>query len=55
VIGGGLGDRLGEPFVRRVEEEMRPLLFVGEAPPKVLTTVHGDLSGAVGGAVLAGG
>ncbi|HET7235241.1 MAG TPA: ROK family protein [Actinomycetota bacterium] len=55
VIGGGLGDRLGAPFVERIEKEMLPLLFVPDQPPKMLTTEHGDLSGAVGGAVLAGG
>ncbi len=54
VIGGGLGDRLGPPFVRRIEEEMQPLLFVPDQPPKLLTTEFGDLSGAVGAAVLAG-
>jgi glucokinase len=54
VIGGGLGDRLGGRFVERIADEMRPLLFVPETPPKMLTTEHGDLSGAVGGAVLAG-
>jgi glucokinase len=53
VIGGGLGDRLGQPFVDRVAEEMRPQLFVPERPPAMLTTAFGDLSGAVGGAVLA--
>lgn len=55
VIGGGLGDRLGEPFVRRIEKEMHPLLFVPERPPKMLTTEFRDLSGAVGAAVLVGG
>jgi glucokinase len=55
MIGGGLGDRLGEPFVRRIEKEMQPLLFVPEHPPKMLTTEFRDLSGAVGAAVLAGG
>jgi glucokinase len=55
VVGGGLGDRLGPPFVERIAEEMRPLLFVPDEPPKMLTTEHRDLSGAVGGAVLAGG
>jgi len=55
VVGGGLGDRLGAPFVERIAEEMRPLLFVPNEPPRMLTTEHGDLSGAVGGAVLAGG
>ena len=54
VIGGGLGDRLGEPFVERIEAEMQPLLFVPGAAPRMLTTHFGDLSGAVGAAVLAG-
>jgi glucokinase len=53
VIGGGLGDRLGRPFVERVAEQMAPQLFVPERPPTMLTTEFGDLSGAVGGAVLA--
>jgi glucokinase len=53
VIGGGLGDRLGRPFVDRVAEAMAPHLFVPERPPVMLTTEFGDLSGAVGGAVLA--
>lgn len=55
VIGGGLGDRLGAPFVRRIEAEMQPQLFVPDRPPVMLTTQFGDLSGAVGGAVLAEG
>jgi glucokinase len=53
IIGGGLGDRLGEPFVDRVARQMRPQLFVPEAPPVMVTPAFGDLSGAVGGAVLA--
>jgi glucokinase len=55
VIGGGLGDRLGQPFVDRVVEHMTPHLFAPEKPPQVLRTELGDLSGAVGAAVLAGG
>jgi glucokinase len=55
VIGGGLGDRLGAPFVARIEQGMKPLLFVPDAPPKMLTTAFGDLSGAVGASVLVGG
>jgi glucokinase len=54
IVGGGLGDRLGAPFVKRIEDEMRPLLFVPDKPPEMLTTRFGDLSGAVGAAVLAG-
>ena len=55
IVGGGLGDRLGQPFVDRVVEHMKPHLFVEHDPPVVLRTELGDLSGAVGAAVLAGG
>jgi glucokinase len=55
VIGGGLGDRLGPPFVERIREEMQPLLFVPDHPPTLLSSEFGDLAGAVGAAVLAGG
>lgn len=55
ILGGGLGDRLGEPFVRRVEQEMAPRLRVPDRPPALLPTELGDLSGAVGAAVIAGG
>jgi glucokinase len=55
VIGGGLADRLGPPFVERVREEMQPLLFVPDHPPTLLSSEFGDLAGAVGAAVLAGG
>src|SRR5579864_3436998 len=54
IVGGGLGDRLGEPFVRRVEEAMTKNLRLPERPPAVLTTELGDLSGAVGATVLLG-
>ena len=47
VIGGGLGDRLGQPFVDRIAEQMKPHVFAHEAP-QVLRTELGDLSGAVG-------
>ena len=55
VVGGGLGDRLGQPFVDRIVHHMQPHLFTPESPPVVLPTELGDLSGAVGAAVLAGG
>jgi glucokinase len=55
VLGGGLGDRLGQPFIDAVVAEMTPRLFVPDQPPAVLPTEMGDLSGAVGAAVLAGG
>jgi glucokinase len=52
IVGGGLGDRLGEPFVRRVESAMATNLRSPHLPPVVLTTELGDLSGAVGATVL---
>jgi glucokinase len=55
VIGGGLGDRLGPPFVERIGEEMRTQLFVPERPPALLGSELKDLSGAVGAGALAGG
>ena len=53
LVGGGLGDRLGQPFVERIAKAMHPHLFVDSHPPAMLTTELGDLSGAVGAAVLA--
>ena len=55
IVGGGLGDRLGQPFVDQIVENMTPHLFTPDKPPRMLTTELGDLSGAVGAAVLAGG
>jgi glucokinase len=55
VISGGLGDRLGQPFVDRIVHHMTPHLFVQDNPPAVIGTDLGDLAGAVGAAVLAGG
>ena len=54
IVGGGLGDRLGQPFVDQIVEQMTPHLFVPDEPPVVLRTELGDLSGAVGAAMLAG-
>jgi glucokinase len=54
VIGGGLGTRLGEPYVKRIEEQMQPHLFVDERPPAVRLAALGDLGGATGAALLVG-
>ena len=35
IVGGGLGDRLGEPFVRRVEQAMAANLRFPDRPPVV--------------------
>jgi glucokinase len=53
LIGGGLGTRLGEPYVERIREAMMPHVFVDDRPPDVLLASLGDLGGAVGAALLA--
>jgi glucokinase len=52
VIGGGLGTRLGEPYVERIAKAMQPHLFVDDRPPAMLTAALGDLGGAIGAALL---
>ena len=51
VIGGGLGSRLGEPYVARIRQQMLPHLFVDDNPPQVLLAKLGDLGGAIGAAM----
>jgi glucokinase len=53
VIGGGLGIRLGEPYVERIREAMMPHLFADHRPPEVLLASLGDLGGAIGATLLA--
>jgi glucokinase len=55
VIGGGLGTKLGEPFVERIAEAMIPHLFVDERPPPLHVAELGDLGGAIGAALVAKG
>jgi glucokinase len=52
IIGGGLGVRLGEPYVERIRKAMQPHLFNDANPPAVLPAALGDLGGAVGPALL---
>src|SRR5918999_225462 len=52
VIGGGLGARLGEPYVERNREAIKPHLFPDERPPAVRLAALGDLGGAIGAALL---
>ena len=54
IIGGGLAERFGQPFVDRIAAEMGATLFHADDPPAVLPAALGDLSGAMGAAVLAG-
>jgi glucokinase len=51
-IGGGMGLRLGEPFVRRIRSAMTPHLFVETNPPAVHLAALGDLGGAIGASLL---
>jgi glucokinase len=52
IIGGGLGERLGERYVRRIASRMHPHLFVDDRPPEMRLAALGDLGGAVGAALL---
>jgi glucokinase len=55
IIGGGLGTRLGEPYVERIRKAMMPHLFVDDRPPVIHLAALGDLGGAIGAALLAKG
>jgi glucokinase len=52
IIGGGLGVRMGEKYVRRIAARMHPHLFVDERPPEIRLAALGDLGGAIGAALL---
>jgi len=52
VIGGGMGIRLGEPYVKKIREAMMPHLFVDSRPPAVHVATLGDLGGAIGASLL---
>jgi len=52
IIGGGLGVRMGERYVRRIAASMLPHLFVDDRPPEIRLAGLGDLGGAIGAALL---
>ena len=52
IIGGGLGLRLGQPYVDRIREAMMPHLFADDRPPAVELAALGDLGGAIGASLL---
>jgi glucokinase len=52
IIGGGLGCRLGEPYVKRIREAMSPHLFNDQHPPALHVAGLGDLGGAIGAALI---
>ena len=53
ILGGGLGMRLGAECADRIHEAMAPHVFVPERQPPVLMAELGELSGAIGAALLA--
>jgi glucokinase len=52
VIGGGLGVRLGEPYVERIRRHAIKHIFNDSNPPEILLAGLGDLGGAVGASLL---
>ncbi len=54
IVGGGLGVRLGDPYAKRIAEQMQPHLFADFRPPEVHVAALGDLGGAIGATLLLG-
>ncbi|WP_163990475.1 ROK family protein [Pyxidicoccus caerfyrddinensis] len=52
ILGGGLGTRLGPAYAGRIHDAMRPHIFVPERQPPVLVAELGELSGAIGAALI---
>jgi glucokinase len=52
VVGGGLGVRLGQPYLDRISALVQPQVFLRERPPQVLLASLGDLGGAIGASLL---
>jgi glucokinase len=52
IIGGGLGVRFGERYMKPLTEEMDKHLFVDERPPAIRVASLGDLGGAIGASLL---
>jgi glucokinase len=52
VIGGGLGVRFGEPYVKKISKQMHKHLFVDDNPPAMHVAQLGDFGGAIGASLL---
>ena len=52
VIGGGLGVRFGEPYVKKISKHMHKHLFVDDNPPAMHVAELGDFGGAIGASLL---
>jgi glucokinase len=55
VVGGGLGTRLGEPFVERIAKAAHAHLFLADRPPAFVVSELGDNGGGLGAALLVSG
>jgi glucokinase len=53
IVGGGLGLKLGQPYVDKIVAAMMPHVFADERPPAVHLAALGDLGGAIGAALVA--
>ncbi len=52
VVGGGLGERLGAPFIARIDQAYREARFA-DAPVEIVPAALGDHAGPIGAALLA--
>jgi glucokinase len=52
LIGGGMGVRFGEPYVKKIAAAMQPHLFIDADPPDVVLAGLGDFGGAIGASLL---
>jgi glucokinase len=52
VVGGGLGTRLGDPYVERIAKAAKPHLFVDDRPPAFVLSELADDGGGLGAALL---
>ena len=55
IVGGGLGLRFGEPFLKKIEKRAMKSLFTSDDPPAFRMAALGDLGGAIGAALLVKG
>jgi glucokinase len=52
ILGGGLGLKLGEPWLERIRDAVLPHLFTSSRPPEFRMAALGDYGGALGAALL---
>ncbi len=55
ILGGGMGTRLGERYLPKLEKLIHKNLFIADDPPKIVVAALGDYSGAIGASLLVAG